>query len=103
MQPEKDQLVKLFDIGEPSDASQGCMPEMCAGCPERHEPHEGHLPLVYSLEDPVEYHFAQVPQVAMHREADAAQGLRALLQGDPDVIILGEVRRPAPKRETEGD
>jgi len=83
--------------------SQDLVPEMCVGCPECHAADEGHSPFVYSIEDPVEYHIAQVPQVPIQGNFDSAQCIRALMQADPDVIILGSVRRPVPGSQAVSD
>ena len=49
---------------------------------------------VVTLEDPVEYEFQGVQQTNVHPEAGVtfANGLRALLRQDPDVILVGEIR-----------
>lgn len=47
-----------------------------------------------SIEDPVEYSFPHVTQVAVNRKAGLTfeAGLRSFLRHDPDVIMIGEIR-----------
>ena len=47
-----------------------------------------------TIEDPIEYTMARVNQVPVNPAAgmDFANGLRALLRQDPDVIMVGEIR-----------
>ncbi|MCH7481572.1 MAG: type II/IV secretion system protein [Chloroflexi bacterium] len=49
---------------------------------------------VITLEDPVEYHIADVNQMQVHPEAGVtfATQLRSILRLDPDVILIGEIR-----------
>ena len=49
---------------------------------------------VISIEDPVEYHMADVNQMQVNAEADItfASQLRSILRLDPDVILVGEIR-----------
>jgi type IV pilus assembly protein PilB len=49
---------------------------------------------IVSLEDPVEYHMADVNQSQMMPEIGYtfASGLRSILRQDPDVIMVGEIR-----------
>ncbi len=49
---------------------------------------------VMSIEDPVEYSFPHVTQVAVNRKAGLTfeTGLRSFLRHDPDVIMVGEIR-----------
>lgn len=49
---------------------------------------------IVTLEDPVEYRLDGVCQIPVRPdlEFDFAEGLRALLRHDPDVIMLGEIR-----------
>jgi len=49
---------------------------------------------VISIEDPVEYHMADVNQMQVNVEADItfASQLRSILRLDPDVILVGEIR-----------
>lgn len=52
---------------------------------------------IISLEDPVEYPVAGIHQVVMETRHgfSYAEGLRALLRQDPDVIVVGEIRDEA--------
>ena len=47
-----------------------------------------------SIEDPVEYSFPHVTQIAVNRKAGLTfeTGLRALLRHDPDVVMIGDIR-----------
>jgi general secretion pathway protein E len=49
---------------------------------------------IMTIEDPVEYNFAQISQIQVNRAADItfASGLRGVMRLDPDVILVGEVR-----------
>jgi type II secretory ATPase GspE/PulE/Tfp pilus assembly ATPase PilB-like protein len=49
---------------------------------------------VITLEDPIEYHLAGISQSQINekRGYDFANGLRAILRQDPDVVMLGEIR-----------
>ena len=49
---------------------------------------------ITTIEDPVEYQFDNINQVQINRLAGTtfANGLRAILRQDPDVILVGEVR-----------
>jgi len=49
---------------------------------------------VMTIEDPVEYTFANVNQIQINRLAGItfATGLRAILRQDPDAILVGEIR-----------
>jgi len=49
---------------------------------------------IVSLEDPVEYHMADVNQSQMMPEIGYtfASGLRSILRQDPDIIMVGEIR-----------
>ena len=49
---------------------------------------------IISIEDPVEYHIADVNQMQVHPEAGItfASQLRSILRLDPDVILVGEIR-----------
>src|SRR4029077_12040194 len=49
---------------------------------------------ITTIEDPVEYQFPNINQVQINRLAGTtfANGLRAILRQDPDVILVGEVR-----------
>jgi type II secretory ATPase GspE/PulE/Tfp pilus assembly ATPase PilB-like protein len=47
-----------------------------------------------SIEDPVEYSFPHVTQIAVNKKAGLTfeAGLRSFLRHDPDVIMIGEIR-----------
>ena len=49
---------------------------------------------VMTIEDPIEYEFKGVNQIQVNRAADIgfANGLRAIMRLDPDVILVGEIR-----------
>ena len=49
---------------------------------------------IMTLEDPVEYPMAQIRQTAVSESTklDFANGVRAMLRQDPDIILVGEVR-----------
>lgn len=49
---------------------------------------------VFTLEDPIEYSLQMIRQTQVKAEVgmDFANGLRALLRQDPDVILIGEIR-----------
>jgi len=49
---------------------------------------------VITLEDPIEYHLEGISQSQVNekREYTFAQGLRAILRQDPDIVMLGEIR-----------
>lgn len=49
---------------------------------------------VFTLEDPIEYEMQGVRQTQIHDDVGMtfANGLRALLRQDPDVILVGEIR-----------
>ena len=49
---------------------------------------------ILTVEDPVEYELAGVPQVPVHEKSGVtfASALRALLRQDPDVMLVGEIR-----------
>jgi len=49
---------------------------------------------ITTIEDPVEYTFENINQIAIRRVANLtfANGLRAILRQDPDVILVGEIR-----------
>ena len=49
---------------------------------------------IYSIEDPVEYRIPFVAQVGVNNQVglDFANGIRAFMRLDPDVMIVGEVR-----------
>jgi type IV pilus assembly protein PilB len=49
---------------------------------------------ITTIEDPVEYQFGNINQIQINRLAGMtfANGLRAILRQDPDVILVGEIR-----------
>ena len=49
---------------------------------------------IITIEDPVEYRFANINQIQVHPKAGLtfASGLRSILRLDPDVILVGEIR-----------
>ena len=47
---------------------------------------------IVSLEDPVEYTFQGINQIEIKKTLSFADGLRAILRQDPDVILVGEIR-----------
>ena len=47
---------------------------------------------IVSLEDPVEYTFKGINQIEIKEPLSFADGLRAILRQDPDVILVGEIR-----------
>ena len=47
---------------------------------------------IVSLEDPVEYTFEGINQIEIKNSLSFADGLRAILRQDPDVILVGEIR-----------
>ncbi len=49
---------------------------------------------IITIEDPVEYHFANINQMQVNPAAGVtfATGLRACMRLDPDVILVGEIR-----------
>lgn len=49
---------------------------------------------IMTLEDPAEYHLAHIRQIQINHRAGMsfAQGLRALLRQDPDILMVGEIR-----------
>jgi type IV pilus assembly protein PilB len=49
---------------------------------------------ITTIEDPVEYRFENINQVQINRLAGTtfANGLKAILRQDPDIILVGEVR-----------
>ncbi|MGH8802027.1 MAG: GspE/PulE family protein, partial [Casimicrobiaceae bacterium] len=49
---------------------------------------------ITTIEDPVEYHFENINQIQINRLAGMtfANGLRAILWQDPDVVLIGEIR-----------
>ena len=51
---------------------------------------------ILTVEDPVEYQLAGVPQVPVNAQVGVtfASALRALLRQDPDILLVGEIRDP---------
>ncbi|QAY80148.1 GspE/PulE family protein [Sphingosinicella sp. BN140058] len=51
---------------------------------------------VYTIEDPVEYRIPGVTHVQLNDQVglDYPRAIRAFMRGDPDVIIVGEIRDP---------
>jgi len=49
---------------------------------------------IMTLEEPVEYHLKTVRQTSINEavKLDFAQGVRAILRQDPDIILIGEIR-----------
>jgi general secretion pathway protein E len=49
---------------------------------------------IITVEDPIEYQFAGITQVPVHRQAGVTFGsaLRSILRQDPDVVMVGEMR-----------
>ncbi|MFY9463192.1 MAG: ATPase, T2SS/T4P/T4SS family [Candidatus Sungiibacteriota bacterium] len=49
---------------------------------------------IITIEDPIEYHLAGIEQTQVDQEKgyDFANGLRAIVRQDPDVILVGEIR-----------
>ena len=47
---------------------------------------------IVSLEDPVEYTFEGISQIEIKSSLSFADGLRAILRQDPDIILVGEIR-----------
>jgi len=50
---------------------------------------------ILTIEDPVEYELPGVAQIPVRpgRDFTFATGLRAILRQDPDVVMVGEIRR----------
>lgn len=49
---------------------------------------------IITLENPIEYHLPGIVQTQITNEYTFADGLRAILRQDPDVIMVGEIRDP---------
>lgn len=49
---------------------------------------------IMTIEDPVEYHFEEINQIQVNRQAGITfpVGLRAIMRLDPDIIMVGEIR-----------
>lgn len=49
---------------------------------------------IITLENPIEYHVKGVVQTQIEKNYSFADGLRAILRQDPDIIMVGEIRDP---------
>jgi type II secretory ATPase GspE/PulE/Tfp pilus assembly ATPase PilB-like protein len=49
---------------------------------------------IITLENPIEYHLSGIVQTQITKNYSFAEGLRAILRQDPDVIMVGEIRDP---------
>ncbi len=49
---------------------------------------------IITLENPIEYHLSGIVQTQITKNYSFANGLRAILRQDPDVIMVGEIRDP---------
>jgi type II secretory ATPase GspE/PulE/Tfp pilus assembly ATPase PilB-like protein len=49
---------------------------------------------IITLENPIEYHLSGIVQTQITRDYTFAQGLRAVMRQDPDIIMVGEIRDP---------
>jgi type IV pilus assembly protein PilB len=49
---------------------------------------------IITLENPIEYHLPGIVQTQITKTYSFAQGLRAILRQDPDIIMVGEIRDP---------
>ena len=47
---------------------------------------------IVTLENPIEYSFTGITQIEVSKTLSFADGLRAVLRQDPDVILVGEIR-----------
>ena len=49
---------------------------------------------ILTVEDPIEYQLSGIGQTQVNNKADMtfAQGLRAILRQDPDVVMVGEIK-----------
>ncbi len=47
---------------------------------------------IITLEDPIEYHIPAITQTQIGKKYTFADGLRAILRQDPDIILVGEIR-----------
>jgi len=49
---------------------------------------------IMTIEDPIEYHFIDINQTQVNLKAGItfADGLRAILRHDPDIVLVGEIR-----------
>jgi type IV pilus assembly protein PilB len=104
-------LFKLHELGMPQDTSvlysriirspfgmvlcagptgSGKTTTLYATLSEINEPHRN----IMTIEDPVEYVFPSINQIQTNEQAGLtfADGLRAILRQDPDIILVGEIR-----------
>jgi type IV pilus assembly protein PilB len=104
-------LFKLHQLGMPQDTAtlysriirspfgmvlcagptgSGKTTTLYATLSEINEPHRN----IMTIEDPVEYVFPSINQIQTNEQAGLtfADGLRAILRQDPDVILVGEIR-----------
>lgn len=49
---------------------------------------------IITLENPIEYHIKGIVQTQIEKNYTFAEGLRAILRQDPDIIMVGEIRDP---------
>lgn len=49
---------------------------------------------IITLENPIEYHVKGIVQTQIEKNYSFADGLRAILRQDPDIIMVGEIRDP---------
>ena len=49
---------------------------------------------IITLENPIEYHLPGIVQTQITPQYSFADGLRAILRQDPDIIMVGEIRDP---------
>ncbi|HJR26526.1 MAG TPA: GspE/PulE family protein [Acidimicrobiales bacterium] len=104
-------LYKLSDLGMPDDTAErfsqlvrspfgmvicagptgsGKTTSLYATLNEINEPYRN----IMTIEDPVEYVFTSINQIQTNEQAGLtfADGLKAILRQDPDVILVGEIR-----------
>jgi type IV pilus assembly protein PilB len=104
-------LFKLHQLGMPQDTAtlysriirspfgmvlcagptgSGKTTTLYATLSEINEPHRN----IMTIEDPVEYVFPSINQIQTNEQAGLtfADGLRAILRQDPDIILVGEIR-----------
>jgi type IV pilus assembly protein PilB len=104
-------LFKLHELGMPQDTAvlysriirspfgmvlcagptgSGKTTTLYATLSEINEPHRN----IMTIEDPVEYVFPSINQIQTNEQAGLtfADGLRAILRQDPDIILVGEIR-----------
>jgi len=57
---------------------------------------------IITIEDPIEYQMDGVGQIQVNPKIDLtfAAGLRSIVRQDPDVILIGEIRRPGKPRKS---